>query len=278
MDGGHNNEKQLHFEVADRETGLPDTQPRRRQILHLRRLETRIRRVLPAVVAILLIATLALLVARIPSPPSEEPSQSLAAVPPEREVRAEPPASPEEPAPKRNHGRRAAKERKHRRIVLAKPKRREVSVGVAETPQGSVPSARPVRDRPDKEKRTKKTSQPRPTLLLQRLYKDKNGDHFHSVFDDAIAEKQAKGYEPRESIGYLFEKRVKGTILLAIDEGVMGWIYAKDQGKSTRPLYRLVGPDYHDYEVIFTSSEHKKTYWVGNGWRVEKVAGYVVKR
>jgi hypothetical protein len=274
MDGGHD-EKQFHFKVADRETGLPETQPIRGHVLPLRRLRTWIRRGLLPTLAILLVGTLALLVALIPTPPNDEPSQSLAAVPLEREARAEPLVSPKEPTPKRSHGPSDRKNRKHRRILLAQPKRRNVNIRAAAAPVGSAPAPEPVRDRSDRKKDDKKTSQPRPTLLLRRLYKDKNGDHFHSVFNEAVTEKQEKGYELKESIGYLFEKQVKGTTLLAIDEGVMGWIYAKDQGKSTRPLYRLVGPEYHDYEVILTSSEHKKTYWIGNGWRVEKIMGYV---
>lgn len=142
------------------------------------------------------------------------------------------------------------------------------------TPHGSDDSATAPAKK--KHKKPSKPTGPVPTLEFRRIVKEKSGNHYHAVDDAEIQARLDRGFEMRETIGYLFDSQIEGTRMLAIDEGVMGWIHEKDQGRSTVPLYRLTGPEYHDYEVIFTSSEDVRTYWEGNGWRVTRIEGYIV--
>lgn len=243
------------------------------------------RRVLPAVLGTVLVVSGVVAVTKIPEaePAPITSAQRLAGA-----VQVPEPAQPtvepvgperrsvpkEDKKPKRN--KRATKSKRHVTFSLGGSGRTTSGSAAPDGGSPTAPTTKPASKGDSKPAKKKEPKGPQATLLLRRLYKEVSGDHYHSVFNSEISSKTQNGYEMKEKIGYLFEEQIPGTTLLAIDEGVMGWLYKEDQGSKTRPLYRLKGPDYHEYEVIFTSSEAVKTQWEGDGWRLDRIEGYVV--
>lgn len=244
-----------------------------------------VRRVLPAVLGSVLVVSGAVAVTKIPRPePAADTSAQRLAGAAEVPEPAKPALEPEGPEhrsthkedkePKRN--KRAGKSKRHVTFSLGRGGRTASGSAAPGGAASTAPTTKPASKGDGKSAKKKEPKGPQATLLLRRVYKEVSGDHYHSVFNSEISSKTQNGYEMKEQIGYLFEEQIPGTTLLAIDEGVMGWLYKEDQGSKTRPLYRLKGPDYHEYEVILTSSEAVKTQWEGDGWRLDRIEGYVV--
>ena len=280
MDNGRLPNDDLSFREAERLPAAVIEEELLIQRPALRRVRKAFRRALLPGLGILVVAALATVSFLLPQPAPPAAGQEIPGGDPEPRAAVTLPIVEEQaPRPEPQRKARRGVRKKHLRVVVARSRPRKARVALAAAP--SAPPA-PEAQTQDKErasggKKATRPDPPEPTLLFRRLYNDQLGDHFHSVKAGEVSSKQQEGYVLKEEIGLLFEKQAKGTVRLAIAEGVMGWIYEKDQGADTVPLYRLVGPDYHNNEVIFTASETKKNYWIGDGWKVEGVPGYVAR-
>lgn len=120
----------------------------------------------------------------------------------------------------------------------------------------------------------KKGRAAQPTAVLHHLYNKETDDHYYTTSTTTKDEKLDDSYSYVTAEGKLFAKQVSGTIGLYTDNGLVGYMYEKEQ-KGTRPLYYLRGPGQKAKGDWYTTSLDQKADAEEQGWIYLGIVGYV---
>lgn len=147
-------------------------------------------------------------------------------------------------------------------------------------PSGSTaaPATQPKKDKkpPKRHEGGQKGEVAHPTATLFHLFRKNGKSHYFTADPDtAQVRRQGDGYKDRLSPGFVYMQPGDGLVKVPVSsDGVATYVYAKDKGDDTYPLWHITGPGGRQF---VTSWPEIRDSWVGKGWSVIGTVGYIYR-